>query len=83
MNILHCNLKQCTFVYVLTKILELNETSDTISNYVADCIIKNNLEEKVVGLCADKAIYNLGGANRKGWNNVFIKLHQKLNHNLP
>lgn len=71
---------------IKVKILELNslqnKTTDTVSNCVADCILKDDFKGKVIRLCADNTKSNFDEVNRKRLNNVFTKLKQKLSHRL-
>lgn len=68
------------------KILELKslpgETSAIVNDHLTDCLTKNGLAGKVVGLCADNTNSNFGDVARKGQNNVFTKLQKNLGHSL-
>lgn len=64
------------------KILELKdipgETADLVSEYVINVITNFNINDKVIGLCADNTNSNFGGAARKGANNVYTKIKKCL-----
>ena len=55
---------------VQVKVLELEdkcgETSDIVSSYILKTLSDHNIENKIVGLCADNTNYNFGGAARRG-----------------
>lgn len=54
------------------------ETSKIVSNSLLETLNKNNLTNKLVAYCADNANTNFGGVNRKGDNNIFSEIKNKL-----
>lgn len=71
---------------IQTKLLDIksapNETSETISDLILDVLRKNDLQKKCIAFSGDNCNTNFGGIDRKGQNNVFIKLKSKVNQNL-
>ena len=67
---------------VQVKILDFvslpGETSEIVSNSLLETLNKNNLTNKLVAYCADNANTNFGGVNRKGDNNIFSEIKNKL-----
>ncbi|KAL4126106.1 hypothetical protein QTP88_010335 [Uroleucon formosanum] len=68
---------------VRNKILEFSnlpgETADLIHNQIIKVLNSFNLTEKIISYSADNTNTNFGGLQRKGKNNVFIKLKETLN----
>lgn len=64
------------------KILNLEsqpgETSGIIINYIVKTIDDYNIRNKVVAFCGDNTNCNFGGVSRRGTNNVFYKLQEKV-----
>ena len=58
------------------------ETAEILSNYLVSVLEQNELKEKVVGFCADNCNTNFGGVKRKGKNNVFFKVKEKIERDL-
>ncbi|CAH0563113.1 unnamed protein product [Brassicogethes aeneus] len=58
------------------------ETSDLICGSIFNILEQNHLKNKLIAYCADNTNSNFGGKNRKGINNVFTKLNNKLNQNI-
>lgn len=83
----HGNIKICPILIryfvplhgIQVKILEVDnlpgESSDILTKYICDLLIKFNVNKKLLALCADNTNCNFGGAARRGKNNVFKKLH--------
>ena len=55
---------------------------EILSNYLVSVLEQNELKEKVVGFCADNCNTNFGGVKRKGKNNVFFKVIEKIERDL-
>jgi len=58
------------------------ETAEILSNYQVSVREKNELKEKVVGFCADNCNTNFGGVKRRGQNNVFFRVKEKIERDL-
>ena len=55
------------------------ETSDLQSEFLFNLFEKHpSVQSKIIGLCADNTNTNFGGKKRKGMNNVWRKLQNKL-----
>ncbi|KAL4100954.1 hypothetical protein QTP88_020978 [Uroleucon formosanum] len=71
---------------VRNKILEFSnlpgETADLIHNQIIKVLNNFNLTEKIISYSADNTNTNFGGLQRKGKNNVFIKLKETLNRDI-
>ncbi|KAL4147793.1 hypothetical protein QTP88_002142 [Uroleucon formosanum] len=71
---------------VRNKILEFSnlpgETADLIHNQIIKVLNNFNLTEKIISYSADNTNTNFGGLQRKGKNNVFIKLKETLNREI-
>ena len=71
---------------VKVKLLEFKslpgETAEILSNYLVSVLEQNELKEKVVGFCADNCNTNFGGVKRRGQNNVFFKVKEKIERDL-
>ncbi|KAL4100734.1 hypothetical protein QTP88_020768 [Uroleucon formosanum] len=71
---------------VRNKILEFSnlpgETADLIHNQIIKVLKNFNLTEKIISYSADNTNTNFGGLQRKGKNNVFIKLKETLNREI-
>lgn len=50
------------------------ETSDVIVDYLKEVSSFNDLNKKIGAFCGDNTNCNFGGKNRKGSNNVYLKL---------
>lgn len=55
---------------------EKGETSLIIASMVMNAVTNNQLDDKIVGFCADNCPTNFGNAERGGRNNVFYRLKQ-------
>ena len=71
---------------VKVKLLEFKslpgETAEILSNYLVSVLEQNELKEKVVGFFADNCNTNFGGVKRRGQNNVFFKVKEKIERDL-
>ena len=54
------------------------ETAEVLSIYLVSVLEQKELKEKVVGFCADNCNTNFGGVKRRGQNNVFFKVKEKI-----
>jgi hypothetical protein len=67
---------------IATEILEFSslplETSDLV-DYILEAAQKHDIADKIIDISADNTNTNFGGLKRKGKNNVFTKLQEKLN----
>lgn len=67
-------------VGVRVKMLEFStakgETSEIIASLLIDAAKKNQIDDKIVGFCADNCPTNFGSHDRGGDNNVFYRLKQ-------
>lgn len=71
---------------IKVKVLEFcnvcNETAETLSGYISTILNKYKLSDKVIAFSADNTNTNFGGIGRKGKNNVYQKLKEKLGRNI-
>lgn len=67
---------------ICTEILEVSslpgETSDLLANHILKVVEKYGIADKVIGISADNTNTNFGGLKRRGKNNVFAKLQERL-----
>ncbi|XP_025410915.1 uncharacterized protein LOC112683919 [Sipha flava] len=71
---------------VKIKVLEFmnlkGETSNILSDYILNVLKKYSLLNNVVAFSGDNCNTNFGGVSRKGTNNVFAILNEKLKRNI-
>lgn len=58
------------------------ETAELIHNHIMKVINNFDLKGKIIGFSTDNTNKNFGGIQRKGKNNVFIKLKKSLDRNI-
>lgn len=66
---------------MITRVLDIysvpSETSEVLTEFIWRSVVKYNLQNKVVAICADNTNTNFGGVTRGGHNNVLERFCQK------
>jgi hypothetical protein len=58
------------------------ETYDLLVDHILEATQKHDTADKIIGISADNTNKNFGGLKRKGKNNVFTKLQEKLHRKI-
>ncbi|XP_067214547.1 protein FAM200B-like [Linepithema humile] len=59
-----------------------NETAETVTSLIEGVITKHNLNKKIIAFSGDNTNTNFGGLNRKGEQNIFHLLKNRVNSEL-